>query len=186
MSDDSSFYSRPWSQEQFYLQPPIPTTGKMPFMVNIDSEEALKRYHATNTPLNPYFYPASCVYNSQYNYGYYDSANRRGLFVYKLDNGENVRVTRFDNNFVLLCDQENLLEWRPYQHGDLESQRVFRVPTHRNGKYVYFGRVRQGKINLVGQVCEDGICYVPTLLYGVIRVSDFETLMYRDVQQCSF
>ncbi|CAB3385850.1 Hypothetical predicted protein [Cloeon dipterum] len=150
----------------------------------IDSEETLERYQELNTPLNPVLYPTSIFWDTQCILGYYDSENQRGLFAHKLDSGEDERVKIDNLPFLLLCDKENLLEWKQFQHGDLTNAatRAFRIPTHRNGKYVYFGRLRLGNKHPIGQVCEYGICYIPTLLNGVIRISDFEILMYRDVR----
>ncbi|CAB3385857.1 Hypothetical predicted protein [Cloeon dipterum] len=105
----------------------------------------------------------------------------RSLFAYRLDSGGYLTLAVDGYPFLLLCDLENLLEWRQYQRGDLKSVCAFRVPTGRNGKYVYFGRVRLLNSNPIGQVCEDGFCYVPTLHNGVIRVSEFEILIYRDI-----
>ncbi|CAB3385222.1 Hypothetical predicted protein [Cloeon dipterum] len=146
----------------------------------IECEETLNGYKVLNTPLNPILYPA-IHYCTRFLCGYYDSANRRSLFVSKSDSGEDVTIATRSYNFLLLCDEENLLEWRQYQHGDLTNGRAFCVPNI--GVHVYFGRTRVGNSNPIGQVCEDGFCYIPTLHYGVIKVSDFEILMYRDVEQ---
>ncbi|CAB3385856.1 Hypothetical predicted protein [Cloeon dipterum] len=112
-----------------------------------------------------------------------DETLEGSLFAYKLDSDEFETLAVDGYPFLLLCDTEDKLEWRQYQQGDLESERAFRVPTGRNGKYENLGRIRLLNSNPIGQVCEDGFCYVPTLHNGVIRVSEFEILMYRDIQQ---
>ncbi|CAB3385849.1 Hypothetical predicted protein [Cloeon dipterum] len=158
------------------------TTGKMPDLVCINSDEALERYHTLCTPLNPIFYPAAGIWHKQFIIGCYDSANRRILFALKLESGEDVRVTKYCYPFFLICDEENVLEWKQYKNGDLESERAFRAVTDRHGKEGYFGRIRLGNSNLIGQVREDGICYIPTHHNGVIQASDFEILMFKEYQ----
>ncbi|CAB3385847.1 Hypothetical predicted protein [Cloeon dipterum] len=163
------------------------TTGKMPDLVCINSAKGLEEYHTLCTPLNPIFYPAACIWHKQYIIGYYDSANRRSLFALKLESGEDVRITKYCFPFHLVRDQENILEWKQYQNGDLESERAF--PLYKDGtsnNKTYFGRIRLGDSNLIGQVREDGICYVPTHENGVIRVPDFEILVWKEMTSNRF
>ncbi|CAB3385859.1 Hypothetical predicted protein [Cloeon dipterum] len=173
-------------RDQFHLQPPNPTTRKikMPIWILIDSEETLESYQQYFTLLNPILYPATYFwYRQHFITGYYDSANQRGLFAYKINSGEDLSATIYDYNCYCLWDQENVLKWKQYQKGDLTDGRAFPAATDRNGRPVYFGRVKFLNCNPIGQVCEDGFCYVPTHQNGVIRVSEFEILVFRDNQK---
>ncbi|CAB3385860.1 Hypothetical predicted protein [Cloeon dipterum] len=156
----------------------------MPSWMHIHNEEALEEYHELYTPLNPIFYPAILPWDTSYITGFYDSANRRSSFVRHLVSGDDdetdVSETIDDYNFLLLCDKENELEWRQHQPGNAINEHV---ATNNIGIPVYFGRVRVGYNNVIGEVREDGNCYIPTPFNDVIRVLDFEILRHRDIQQ---